>query len=547
MPPCAGRQTPMATGVSSPVSTDPAPPSDHVGSGRMLMNLRKAASGIGLIAAVTVSLAATAPAALANTAGSSTATTTGAGLRDDFNGDGYADVAFPVPAAGLKSNEGNQDGGGAAFDGYVAVMYGSPDGLRTSSKQVFDQSKPDIPGDAAQGDAYGSSVTSADLDQDGYADLIVGAGGDNGGQGSLSVIWGGPDGLSGSTWLSQGAAYDDEVGDLTVAGDFNGDGVADVATSVHGTKLRVLTGPFNRDGTPAGGTHEVQGAGDWRPDSARMSDLAAGDVNGDGITDVVSAGGRGDGSHIGYFKGATTGLTTGATISGLDGAGDNLDVGDVNGDHHADIVIGRPDGNTDSENPLPQAKGGMVTYLPGSANGPDPAGLKRINQDSPGVPGVAEEDYVSGSVDEFGKGVSVGDIDGDGYADVSVGVSGETFDGIEMAGSTVTLRGTAAGLTGQGAQVFSEDTPGVPGIAQTYDFFGSATKLTDTNGDGMADLVVGCSGEGESGDEDTYDGSIWVLKSTASGVTPSGSITFGVRTLGVPQHNGGGLGSEFSS
>ncbi|WP_255945065.1 hypothetical protein [Streptomyces odontomachi] len=45
----------------------------------------------------------------------------------------------------------------------------------------------------------------------------------------------------------------------------------------------------------------------------------------------------------------------------------------------------------------------------------------------------------------------------------------------------------------------------------------------------------------------TYDGSIWVLKATASGVTPNGSITLGARALGVTLHNGGGLGSEFSS
>ncbi|MEU5364043.1 FG-GAP and VCBS repeat-containing protein [Streptomyces sp. NPDC005925] len=417
-------------------------------------------------------------------------------------------------------------------------MYGSASGLVTSSKQVFDQNRPGIPGDAEQGDAYGSSVTSADLDRDGNADLIVGAGGDNGGKGSLSVIWGGPDGLSGSTWLSRGAAYDDWVGDLVVAGDFNGDGAADVATSVRGTRLRVLTGPFHRDGTPAGGTHDVKGADDGAPDANSMSDLAAGDVNGDGSTDVVSTGGRGDVSHVGYFTGAPAGLGAGVTVSGLDGAGDNLDVGDVNGDHRADIVIGRPDGNVGTEVPLPQAKGGMVTYLPGSATGPDTARRRRINQDTSGVPGVAEVG------DEFGEDVSVGDIDGDGYADVSVGVPSETFDGIEMAGSAVTMRGTWGGLTGRGAQVFSEATAGVPGVARTYDLFGSCTRLADTNGDGRADLVVGAAGEGEFGDEDTTDGSMWVLRSTAGGVTPNGSITFGARTLEVPLHNGGGLGSE---
>ncbi|OEV25562.1 hypothetical protein AN219_25635, partial [Streptomyces nanshensis] len=42
-----------------------------------------------------------------------------------------------------------------------------------------------------------------------------------------------------------------------------------------------------------------------------------------------------------------------------------------------------------------------------------------LTQNSPGVPGVNEEG------DEFGKALAAGDVNGDGYADIAVGVPGE--------------------------------------------------------------------------------------------------------------------------
>src|SRR5919204_1090753 len=90
-----------------------------------------------------------------------------------------------------------------------------------------------------------------------------------------------------------------------------------------------------------------------------------------------------------------------------------------------------------------------------------------------------------------GSGGGAGDFNGDGVADLAVGVPGEDVAGIEDAGAVNVLYGSATGVTTAGDQLFSQDSPGVAGAAEAGERVGSAVAAGDFNGDGYAHLAVG--------------------------------------------------------
>ncbi|MGW1954740.1 FG-GAP-like repeat-containing protein [Streptomyces sp. NPDC001920] len=481
------------------------------------MNRRTGTWRTSLAVVLAVTAAAVVP---ATHAAADTPSATGK-LQDDFNGDGYSDLAVAAPEATVD---------GKARAGYVAVVYGSASGLRTASRQVVSQNTPGVTDSAETDDRFGSAVSAADLDQDGYADLIVGVTGEDSVEGGaetglVQVLWGGANGLSGGAPLAYGRGTYDRLssrGQLSV-GDVNGDGAPDLVVVESYVKLRVVRGPFGRDGSAKGGEQLVLDDSD-----PRFLDLDTGDVNGDGVDDVVATMNDGDEydfRRVTYWRGTPDGLAEKVVLRDGRGwrieGGESLDLGDVNGDGIADVVVGRPVDGYDSDVDTPIPMGGRVAFVPGTAGGPDGTRAMYVNQDSAGVPGIAER------MDGFGADVSVADVNGDGYADVSTGVPGEDFDGVSGAGGVVVLRGGAGGLTGAGATGVNQNTAGVPGVAETGDDFGRATHLVDADHDGRAELVVGAPGENANA------GSVWVFKPTSSGITPTGSFTFGAGTLGT--------------
>jgi hypothetical protein len=116
------------------------------------------------------------------------------------------------------------------------------------------------------------------------------------------------------------------------------------------------------------------------------------------------------------------------------------------------------------------------------------------------------------------------DFNNDGAADLVVGVPGEDLGGVADAGAVNVLYGSAAGVTGSGSQLLTQNSSGVPGTADPGDFFGNALATGDFNNDGFDDLAVGAPGESVGSISNA--GAVNVLYGSATGLTGAGSQLF---------------------
>ncbi|MBA2945217.1 FG-GAP-like repeat-containing protein [Streptomyces himalayensis] len=114
--------------------------------------------------------------------------------------------------------------------------------------------------------------------------------------------------------------------------------------------------------------------------------------------------------------------------------------------------------------------------------------------------------------------VAKDDFNGDGYRDLALGNEGATVGGKTKAGAVVVIWGSATGLDPARRTVVSQNSAGIPGAAETSDFFGRDITTVDLNKDGYADVLANAPGEND-GD---YNGTFTVLWGSASGLT-SGS------------------------
>jgi FG-GAP repeat len=267
------------------------------------------------------------------------------------------------------------------------------------------------------------------------------------------------------------------------------------------------------------------------------------DFNGDGFADLAigvryeDTGGRIDDGGVNVLYGSFAGLHATAifgsddqfwgqdspgvedTAEPGDWFGYTLSAGDFNGDGLADLAIGLPEGTGG------RTLDGGVNVLYGSAGGLQATGSggpddQLWGQDSPGVEGAAE------AGDWFGYALAAGDFNGDGLADLAIGVPFEHTGGRSEDGGVNVLYGSAGGLqaTGSGGpddQLWGQDSPGVEGAAESVDLFGYALSAGDFNGDGLADLAIGVPYEDTGGRSD--DGGVNVLYGSVGGLQATGS------------------------
>ncbi|POX42090.1 hypothetical protein C3486_06325 [Streptomyces sp. Ru73] len=442
----------------------------------------------------------------------------GSGLQGDFNGDGYRDLAVAAPAATVAGHKNA---------GAVTVLYGSATGVSAARHATFTQDTAGVPGAAETGDNFGLATSAGDFNADGYADLAVAApyedvSGDTDG-GTVQILWGSASGISRAATVPDPApTKHDRFGNALAAGDFDGDKKTDLAVGTSSATLRVLKGGFSTAGVPAAESAValpvLGGSG------TGILQLTAGDVTADGRTDLVVDGYQNaadDGENYYnanyYVPGSASGLS-GSAARKLP-AGFITAIGDTDGDGFGDLVTGM---HWDANVVPGTTKGGKVNVIYGSASGPT-SRMDTITQESGAVPGNSENG------DSFGYEVSLGDIDGDGRQDLAIGAAGEDIDGVTDTGSVTVLRGSASGIdTVHGVQYFHQDIPGVPGASEDNDLFGTEVFLSDTNGDGKADLSVGVSYENDG------NGSAVSLPSDGTRIGTAGARSVAPSAVGVP-------------
>ncbi|NUS26323.1 MAG: hypothetical protein HOV92_19140 [Streptomyces sp.] len=451
----------------------------------------------------------------------------------DFNGDGIGDVAFS--AAGAYVN-------GKKAAGQLVVTYGSATGVSSAKRSVISQNTSGVPGTAETNDFFGAETAYADFNSDGYDDIAVSAsyedvGSDTDG-GTLVVLWGSASGITGKgvTVSDPAPTSHDNWGKNLAAGDFDGDGKDDLVVGNTASTLYIYKGGISASGTAVGGRSTFKPPIKSGGTARGPLNLTAGDVNGDGSTDLVVDGYETDteyGWNTNYLiPGGSRGL------SSLDmrplKAGVITAIGDINGDGFGDIVSGMYWNKTSSDGvTFPgAADGGKVWITYGAADGI--GATTGITQNTGNVPGTAEKN------DYFGYELDLGDINGDGFQDLVVGVAGENIGGIADAGMVTVLYGAAAGLnTSSGAQSFAQSTAGVPGEDEKNDALGADVKLDDVTGDGKADLIAGSY-------ENDGNGALLYLPSNGTKITTTGSRTVSPSTSGVSTTGSPNFGANFA-
>jgi hypothetical protein len=386
---------------------------------------------------------------------------TSVGVAGDVNGDGYFDVIVGAPgndARGTDAGRAYIYFGGANMDNIADVVLTS----------------------AAPGDNFGNSVSTAgDVNGDGYSDVIVGGYlNDNRGvdAGQAYIFYGGANMNSAADVTLTGTSAGDHFGlSVSTAGDVNGDGYSDVIVgaprsedkATDAGKAFIYFGGANMNNNT-----DVILSGVSSFDFFGFSVSDAGDVNGDGYGDVIVGAPYNDarandaGSTYIFYGGTNMNDTYDVTFNG-EIINDNLgysvsSAGDVNGDGFSDVIVGIPFNDAEVLD-----GGKTLTYF-----------------GSPNMDNIAEFiSFVFYPGDNFGFSVSsAGDFNGDGYSDLLVGAWQNDENG------------TSAGRVYiYSNSLFGNDLPDLILIGTTdREGFGvSVSSAGDVNGDGYEDIIVG--------------------------------------------------------
>ncbi|SDH39284.1 Por secretion system C-terminal sorting domain-containing protein [Dyadobacter soli] len=320
----------------------------------------------------------------------------------DVNGDGFDDI---VVGADAYTN-GQED------EGAIFIYHGSSTGIGTQAVIHFERNF---------AESYmGCSVAAAgDVNRDGYADVVVGA---MGVTNSAYVYQGSSNGIAGNPQILQPAkdGNDSQFGvSVASAGDVNGDGYGDliVGDNLRGTSDVGAAFIYHGSNTGVATTAAVILQGNQTDANMGRSVAGAGDINGDGYSDVIVGapdyenGQNNEGVVLAYY-GSSAGIANASPVllemnKASSGFGSEVgSAGDVNGDGYSDIIVGDPV-FTNGE----QFEGAAYVFQ-GSPTGLELA--PRFQLENTNISGARMGRAVAGA----------GDVNGDGYSDIIIGATG---------------------------------------------------------------------------------------------------------------------------